>query len=69
MLNLNKLDELEYLVNGAGEKIAVVLPVQDFRKLIEDIEDLAAVAERRVEATISHDRLITELRRDGLLQD
>ncbi len=34
---------------------------------MEDIEDLAAVAERREEPVISHEQLLTELKRDGLL--
>ena len=40
-----------------------------FQALLEDIEDLATVAERRDESTISHDELLAELKRDGLLHD
>jgi hypothetical protein len=58
-----------YITNEAGEKTAVILPIEDFLELLEDIEDLAVVAERREEPTISHEDLIAELKRDGLLQD
>jgi hypothetical protein len=58
-----------YITNEAGEKTAVILPIEDFLELLEDIEDLAVVAERREEPTISHENLIAELKRDGLLQD
>ena len=58
MLNLRQL-ELTYVTNQAGEKTAVILPLEEFQELMEDIEDLAAVAERREESTISHEQLRT----------
>ena len=61
--------EIRYVTNQAGDKTAVIMPIDDFHELIEDIEDLAAVAERREEPTISHEQLLAELRKDGLLQD
>jgi PHD/YefM family antitoxin component YafN of YafNO toxin-antitoxin module len=48
------------------KKTAVVLPLADYEKLIEDLEDLAVVAERREEPTVSHEQLKAELTRDGL---
>ena len=66
MLNLGQL-ELNYVTNEAGEKTAVILPLDEFQELMEDIEDLAAVAERREEPSISHEQLLLELKRDGLL--
>jgi hypothetical protein len=61
--------KVQYITNEAGEKTAVILPIEDFLELLEDIDDLALVAERREEPTISHEELIAELKRDGLLQD
>jgi hypothetical protein len=66
MLDLNQL-KFQYITDKMGEKTAVILPIQEFQELLEDIEDLAAVAERREEPRISHDELLAELRRDGLL--
>ena len=66
MLDLKQL-EVQYVTNQSGEKTAVILPIAEFRELIEDIEDLAAVAERREEPTLSHEDLIVELKRDGLI--
>lgn len=57
----------QFITNEAGERISVVLPISKFQELLEDIEDLAVVAERREEPTISHQRLLTELKRDGLI--
>jgi hypothetical protein len=68
MLDTKKL-EITYVTNDAGDKTAVILPINDFNELMEDIEDLAAVAERREEPTIPHEQLLVELKRDGLLQD
>jgi hypothetical protein len=45
----------------------VVLPIQEYQELLEDMEDLAALAERRDEPTVSHDELIAGLQRDGVL--
>lgn len=61
--------ECQYVTNADGEKMAVVIPIDTFQQLLEDLEDLAAVAERREEETVSHDDLIAELKADGLLQD
>lgn len=58
---------VQYVTNRDGEKTAVIVPYNEFRELLEDIEDLAAVAERREERTISHGELLTELKQDGLL--
>ena len=66
MLDLKQL-EVQYVTNQIGEKTAVILPIAEFQELIEDIEDLAAVAERREEPTVSHEDLIVELKRDGLI--
>jgi hypothetical protein len=39
----------------------VIVPFDEFQELLGDIEDLAAIAERRDEPTISHDELLAEL--------
>jgi hypothetical protein len=49
------------------DKTAVILSIEEFQELMEDIEDLAAVAGRREEPTISHEQLLAELKEDGLL--
>jgi hypothetical protein len=59
--------EIKYVTNAAGDKTGVILPINEFQDLLEDIEDLAAVAERREEPTISHEQLMAELKKDGLL--
>lgn len=58
---------LNYITNESGEKTAVILPIAQFEELLEDLEDLAIVAERRDESTTSHADLIAELKQDGIL--
>ena len=66
MIGLKELDP-QYITNEAGEKISVVLPLAKFQELLEDIEDLAAIAERREEPTIPHDEFVKELKQDGII--
>lgn len=68
MVQIRDLD-VQYVVNDVGEKTAVILSFERFQELLEDIEDLAAVAERREESTVSHSDVLAELKRDGLLHD
>ena len=58
---------LHYLTDEHGERTAVVLPIRDYEKLLEDLDDLAVVAERRDEPLIAHAQFIEELKRDGKL--
>ena len=60
-------EALQYLTDEAGKKTAVVLPIPDYEKLLEDLDDLAAIAARREEPTVPHEQFKAELRRDGLL--
>jgi len=57
----------QYVTDEQGRKTGVLLSIDRYEKLLEDLEDLAAIAERRSEATVTHAELIEELRRDGLL--
>ena len=47
--------------------MSVILPIDEFNELLEDIENLAILAERREEPTLSHEQLVLGLKKDGLL--
>ncbi len=66
MIDLSKL-HAQYLTDASGKRISVVLPLDDFQELVEDIEDLAAIAERREEPAMPHEQVVHELKKDGLL--
>jgi len=57
----------QYIVDERGQKTAVVLPIEEYEELLEDLHDLAIVAERRDEPTITFEELKKRLKRDGLL--
>lgn len=58
---------LQYLVDEAGVRRSVILPVDEYERMVEDLADLAVDAERRTEPGVEHSEFLEELRRDGLL--
>jgi PHD/YefM family antitoxin component YafN of YafNO toxin-antitoxin module len=57
----------QYLVDSEGRRTAVLLSLEHYQKLMEDLHDLAVVAERREEKAISLQELKRRLKKDGLL--
>lgn len=57
----------QYLLDSSGEKTFVVLPVGEYEELLEDLHDLAVLAERRDEPTVSLEEFERQLKEDGLL--
>jgi PHD/YefM family antitoxin component YafN of YafNO toxin-antitoxin module len=49
--------QTQYLIDENGQKTAVVLPIEEYEELLEDIHGLAIIAEHRDEQTISLDEL------------
>lgn len=66
MINVEQLD-LQYLTNANGKRTAVLLTIDQFNELLEEGEDLAAIAERRDELTLAHDEVVAMLQQDGLV--
>lgn len=66
-----KIRELQaqYVTDESGKKTAVILPIEEFYELLEDLEDLAVLAERRDEPTIPFEEVIVRLKKNGLLPD
>ena len=59
----------KFILDEKGKKKSVVLSISKYNELLEDIDDLAKVAERREEYTLSHEELVKQLKKDGLLQN
>jgi hypothetical protein len=57
----------QFVVDANGKKTSVILPIKRYQKLIEDLHDLAVVAERRSEETISLEEMKRRLGKNGLL--
>jgi len=59
----------KYVTDSGGHQTAVILPIEEYNGLIEDLDDLATVAERVTEPTIPHEQVVKELKEDGYLSD
>jgi hypothetical protein len=57
----------QYITNADGEKISVILPLEYYQDLLDDLEDLAAIAERKDEETVPWSLVKEELVNNGLL--
>ena len=57
----------QYVVDDQGTRLAVILPLKQYEQLMEDLHDLAIVAERRGEESISLEEMKRRLGQDGLL--
>ncbi len=59
----------QYITDADGKKTGVILSIEEYEELMEDIEDLAVLADRREEPAIPHEELVADLKRNGYLPD
>ncbi len=57
----------QYLVDAKGNKKGVLLSIERYEQMTEDLHDLAVVAERRDEEPIGLEEMKRRLNQDGLL--
>ena len=57
----------QYVVDTRGKKLRVILPIKRYEQLIEDLHDLAIIAERRDETPINLKEMKLRLKEDGRL--
>ena len=57
----------EYIVKN-GKATAVILPLEEYAELLEDLQDLAVIARRKNEPTISLAEVKARLKRNGALR-
>ena len=62
-----KIVQGKYIVDESGQKTAIILPLEEYEELLEDIHDLAVMGERKDESTLSFEELKKRLPADGLL--
>ena len=55
-----------FVFDDKGNRTGVVLSLRRYRRLLEDLHDLAVVAERRSEKAVSLSQLKRRLRDDGV---
>ena len=43
----------QYVIDAKGQKVAVILPLDEYERLQEDLHDLSVIADRKDEKSIS----------------
>ncbi|PYV16635.1 MAG: prevent-host-death family protein [Acidobacteria bacterium] len=61
------LTQPQYVLDRRGKKRAVIVSIAQYRRLMEDLHDLAVVAERRRERAIGLGEMRRRLKSRGLL--
>jgi PHD/YefM family antitoxin component YafN of YafNO toxin-antitoxin module len=59
--------QAQYIVDADGNKTAVILSIEQYEQLLEDLHDLTVVAERRDETPISLEDMKRRLNQHGTL--
>ena len=63
---MKKAKKIDYITDDRGKKKSVILPVEAYEELLEDIQNLVAVAERRKEKPVPLREMKTRLKQDVL---
>ena len=59
--------EATYVVDQNGKRKAVILSVEEYERLMEDLADLSAIALRKKEKSVPSEEVKRKLKRDGLI--
>ena len=59
----------QFIITKEGKKKAVVIPIREYRRLMEDLRDLSIIAERKKEKEIDFEKVIKRLKLNGYLPD
>ena len=54
----------QLLTDAKGAKLAAVIPLDEYQELLEDLQELAILAERREQPRLSLEQVKKRLRRD-----
>jgi PHD/YefM family antitoxin component YafN of YafNO toxin-antitoxin module len=57
----------QYIIDAKGNKTAIILSIEQYEQMLEDLHDLAIVAERRNEEPVSLANMQEWLKEDGIL--
>lgn len=57
----------QYIIDREGNKTAIILSIEQYEQMLEDLHDLAIVAERRSEQPVSPATMREWLKEDGTL--
>jgi PHD/YefM family antitoxin component YafN of YafNO toxin-antitoxin module len=57
----------QYIIDAEGNKTAIILSIEQYEQMLEDLHDLAIVAERRTEQPVSLANMQEWLKQDETL--
>ncbi|MGI9165468.1 MAG: hypothetical protein ACR2G5_03625 [Pyrinomonadaceae bacterium] len=61
------MSQAHYVIDAKGKKTGVLLSLRQYQKLMEDLHDLAVVAERKGEKHITLEEMKRRLKKDGFI--
>lgn len=64
---MTTLKKERFIIDDKGRKKAIILDIKLYQEILEDLEDLRLLAERRNEPTSSLEEVEKRLRANGLL--
>jgi hypothetical protein len=64
---IHPITSQQYITDTNGQKTGVILSIDEYERLLDDLHDLAVVAERRSETPVSLDKMKEWLKEDGVL--
>lgn len=57
----------EYIVDKKGRKKGVLLTIDQYERLMEDLHDLSVIAQRKNEKTVPLEKVVKSLKKNGRL--
>ena len=57
----------QFITDETGARLKVVLPIEGYYELLEDLEDLATIVGRRDEVSIPHEDVMNDLKLNELM--
>lgn len=59
------MTNVQYITDAKGHKTAVILPIEDYEEMLEDLHFSAAARESENESARPFDEVVAELRENG----
>ena len=59
--------DVQYITDKKGRKRSVILDIDQYERIMEDLSDLATAAERSNEETIPMEVFLQDLKKDGII--
>ena len=63
----SKREPERFVTDENGKRVSVIMSYRKYQRLMEDLHDLAILAERRDDPTVSFEEFKEQLKEDGLI--